>query len=170
MFYLTPIPQSEMGKIMLWTGQRSYNHVKIVCVTCLNILKMGVWTGPCITNVFATRRKNFSQWHRSFQRKLLSHWLKFLRHVAITLVIQGPGAMKSLGRTLLNGIHHSYSVAAHWFGETHCCCSPELPLLKWSQGMRMRLTGKWQQLILLVISLGNRCKIYVCKQVYNLCM
>ena len=47
--------------------------------------------GPCVTNVFATRRKNFSQWHRSFQRKLLSHWLKFLRHVAITLVIQGPG-------------------------------------------------------------------------------
>ena len=46
--------------------------------------------GPCITNVFATRRKNFSQWHPSFQRKLLSHWLKFLRHVAITLVIQGP--------------------------------------------------------------------------------
>ena len=51
------------------------------------------WTepGPCITNVFATRRKNFSQWHRSFQRKLRSHWLKFLRHVAKTLVIQGPG-------------------------------------------------------------------------------
>ena len=48
-------------------------------------------TGPCITNVFATRRKNSSQWHRSFQRKLRSHWLKFLRHVAITLVIQGPG-------------------------------------------------------------------------------
>ena len=46
--------------------------------------------GPCITNVFATCRKNFSQWHRSFQRKLRSHWLKFLRHVAITLVIQGP--------------------------------------------------------------------------------
>ena len=51
--------------------------------------------GPCITNVFATRRKNFSQWHRSFQRKLLSHWLKFLRHVAITLVIQGPGTWAS---------------------------------------------------------------------------
>ena len=50
-------------------------------------------SGPCITNVFATRRKNFSQWHRSFQRKLLSHWLKFLRHVAITLVIQGPGPL-----------------------------------------------------------------------------
>ena len=51
-------------------------------------------TGPCITNVFATRRKNFSQWYRSFQRKLLSHWLKFLRHVAITLVIQGPGLLQ----------------------------------------------------------------------------
>ena len=51
--------------------------------------------GPCITNVFATRRKNFSQWYRSFQRKLLSHWLKFLRHVAITLVIQGPELLGS---------------------------------------------------------------------------
>ena len=48
--------------------------------------------GPCITNVFGTCRKNFSQWHRRFQRKLRSHWLKFLRHVAITLVIQGPGS------------------------------------------------------------------------------
>ena len=46
--------------------------------------------GPCITIVFVTCRKNFSQWHRSFQRKLHFHWLKFLRHVAITLVIQGP--------------------------------------------------------------------------------
>ena len=54
--------------------------------------------GPCIANVFATRRKNFSQWHRSFQRKLRSHWLKFLRHVAITLVIQGPGLCGRLAK------------------------------------------------------------------------
>ena len=66
---------------------------------CLQIMKTSSngnifrVTGPCITNVFATRRKNFSQWYRSFQRKLLSHWLKFLRHVAITLVIQGPGPL-----------------------------------------------------------------------------
>ena len=62
--------------------------------------------GPCITNVFATRRKNLSQWHRSFQRKLLSHWLKFLRHVAKTLVIQGPG----LGKIFLarNGAAANY--------------------------------------------------------------
>ena len=53
-------------------------------------------TGPCITNVFATCRKNFSQWHRSFQRKLRTHWLKFLRHVAITLVIQDPDLPYSL--------------------------------------------------------------------------
>ena len=52
--------------------------------------------GPCITNVFATCRKNFSQWHHSFQRKLRSHWLKFLRHVAITLVIQDPVTRKML--------------------------------------------------------------------------
>ena len=66
--------------------------------------------GPCITNVFTTRRKSFSQWHRSFQRKLRSHWLKFLRHVAITLVIQGPvmwrlgGAFLISRNTLLRNI------------------------------------------------------------------
>ena len=47
--------------------------------------------GPCITNVIATCRKNFSQWERSFLWKLRCHWLKFLRRVAKTLVIQGPG-------------------------------------------------------------------------------
>ena len=50
------------------------------------------WTkaGPCITNVIATCRKNFSQWESSFLWKLRCHWLKFLRRVAKTLVIQGP--------------------------------------------------------------------------------
>ena len=47
--------------------------------------------GPCITNVIATCRKNFSQWESSFLWKLRCHWLKFLRRVAKTLVIQGPG-------------------------------------------------------------------------------
>ena len=46
--------------------------------------------GPCITNVIATCRKNFGQWERSFLWKLRCHWLKFLRRVAKTLVIQGP--------------------------------------------------------------------------------
>ena len=46
--------------------------------------------GPCITNVIATCRKNFSQWESSFLWKLRCHWLKFLRPVAKTLVIQGP--------------------------------------------------------------------------------
>ena len=48
-------------------------------------------TGPCITNAIATCRKNFSQWERSFLWKLRYHWLEFLRRVAKTLVIQGPG-------------------------------------------------------------------------------
>ena len=47
--------------------------------------------GPCITNVIATCRKNFSQWESSFLWKLRYHWLKFLRRIAKTLVIQGPG-------------------------------------------------------------------------------
>ena len=68
--------------------------------------------GHCITNVFATRRKNFSQWHRSFQRKLLSHWLKFLRHVAITLVIQGPVTWK---------ISPCHDVTIHWVYAVRNC-------------------------------------------------
>ena len=59
-------------------------------VTAVLIHKSYHSPGPCITNVFATRRKNSSQWYRSFLWKLHSHWLKFLRHVAIALVIQGP--------------------------------------------------------------------------------
>ena len=51
-------------------------------------------SGPCITNVIATCRKNFSQWERSFLWKLRCHLLKFLRHVAKTLVIQGPGPLE----------------------------------------------------------------------------
>ena len=35
-------------------------------------------------------RKPFSQWQRSFQRKLRSHWLKFLRQRHVALVRQGP--------------------------------------------------------------------------------
>ena len=67
--------------------------------------------GTCITNVFATCRKNFSQWHRSFQRKLRSHWLKFLRHVAITLVIQDPGiceVTKACEKMLYSDFIHGY--------------------------------------------------------------
>ena len=47
--------------------------------------------GPCLTTAIWRCRKNSSQWQRSFQWKLHSHWLKFLwqRHVAV--VRQGPG-------------------------------------------------------------------------------
>ena len=61
----------------------------------LLLVSTGYWTvmlpGPCITNVIAICCKNFSQWERSFLWKLRCHWLKFLRRVAKTLVIQGPG-------------------------------------------------------------------------------
>ena len=53
--------------------------------------------GPCITNVIATCRKNFSQWESSFLWKLRCHWLKFLRRVAKTLVIQGPDVEAKVG-------------------------------------------------------------------------
>ena len=63
-------------------------------ITCL-MIRFHWWLfqgpGPCITNVIATCRKSFSQWESSFLWKLRCHWLKFLRRVAKTLVILGPG-------------------------------------------------------------------------------
>ena len=59
------------------------------------------YPGPCITNVIATCRKNFSQWESSFLWKLRCHWLKFLRRVAKTLVIQGPGNCSTKHRQTL---------------------------------------------------------------------
>ena len=47
--------------------------------------------GPCLTTAIWRCRKPFSQWHRSFQRKLRSHWLKFLRQRHVAVVRQGPG-------------------------------------------------------------------------------
>ena len=72
------------------------------CVKRLNKLRLILQLalclpGPCITNVIATCRENLSQWESSFLWKLRCHWLKFLRRVAKTLVIQGPGPSISAG-------------------------------------------------------------------------
>ena len=86
---LTEVNESACQNSLLALPYSRWSHG----ATCsLLTISSAIWlsngAGPCITNVFATCRKNISQWHRSFQRKLGSHWLKFLRHVAITLVIQ----------------------------------------------------------------------------------
>ena len=45
---------------------------------------------PCLTTAIWRCRKNSSQWLRSFQWKLHSHWLKFLRQRHVAVVRQGP--------------------------------------------------------------------------------
>ena len=57
--------------------------------TSYRILKQG--PGPCLTTAILRYRKNSSQWQRSFQWKLHSHWLKFLRQRHVAVVRQGPG-------------------------------------------------------------------------------
>ena len=71
-----------------------------------NYLQLYCFSGPCITNVIATCRKNFSQWESSFLWKLRCHWLKFLRRVAKPLVIQGPEACSSLHKKPTKALHH----------------------------------------------------------------
>ena len=56
--------------------------------------------GPCLTTAIWRCRKNSSQWQLSFQWKLDSHWLKFLRQRHVTIVRQGPGPAIKLGRFL----------------------------------------------------------------------
>ena len=53
--------------------------------------RLGSNPGPCITTAIWHCRKHFSQWQHSFQWKLRSHWLKFLRQRHVALVIQDPG-------------------------------------------------------------------------------
>ena len=55
-----------------------------------------VSTGSCITAAIWRCRKNFSQSQRSFQWKLRSHWLKFLRQRYVALVKKGPGPVNGL--------------------------------------------------------------------------
>ena len=47
--------------------------------------------GPCLTTAIWRCHKNSSQWQHSFQWKLHSHWLKFLRQRHVAVVWQGPG-------------------------------------------------------------------------------
>ena len=55
--------------------------------------------GPCLTTAIWRCHKNASQWQHSFQWKLCSHWLKFLRQRHVAVVRQGPGhfSMASYG-------------------------------------------------------------------------
>ena len=46
--------------------------------------------GPCVTAAIWRCRKNSSQWQHSFQWKLHSRWLKFLRQRRVAVVRQGP--------------------------------------------------------------------------------
>ena len=97
------------GKISQCITTTKHSKAKTVCIF-LGIyctLMRGVAThicfsGPCLTtaiwrcrNPFSQSiclcRNPFSQWHRRFQRKLRSHWLKFLRQRHIAVVRQGPG-------------------------------------------------------------------------------
>ena len=47
--------------------------------------------GPCPITAIWRCHNNSSQWQRSFQWKLRSHWLKFLWRHHVAVVRQGPG-------------------------------------------------------------------------------
>ena len=85
----------------LWYGMKrgSFPHYR-------PFVQSNYQSGPCITNVIATFCNNFSQWGRSFLWKLRCHWLKFLRRVAKTLVIQGPSGLAA---------HRASNTCLGWF-------------------------------------------------------
>ena len=65
-----------------------------ICVSelghCLFSTKPLSEPGPCLTTAIWRCHKNSSQWQRSFQWKLHSHWLKFLWQHHVAVVRQGP--------------------------------------------------------------------------------
>ena len=95
------ISQTTFSNAFSWMKMYEYTSITISLKFAPNgpinsipaLVHIMAWhrPGPCITNVIATCRKNFSQWESSFLWKPQCHWLKFLRRVAKTLVIQGPG-------------------------------------------------------------------------------
>ena len=103
--------------------------------------------GPCITNVIATCRKNFSQWESSFLWKLRCHWLKLLRRVAKTLVIQGPATI--LSRTQLTEEIPMFSLYLNMYSIIHCWPQVKARCFNhnkcwWPNGRHVRTsTSKW---------------------------
>ena len=61
-----------------------------------NNIAINVRPGPCLTTAIWRCRKPFSQWQPSFQRKLRSHWLKFLRQRHVAVVRQVPVPFRNM--------------------------------------------------------------------------
>ena len=51
------------------------------------------------------RRNPFSQWQRSFQWKLRSHWLKVLRQRHVTVIIQSTGGCPDITTAMSPHLH-----------------------------------------------------------------
>ena len=73
--------------ISVWNWSNSVNIESSLWILMAHALA----TGPCLTTAIWRCRNPFSQWQRSFQRKLRSHWLKFLQQRHVAAVRQGPG-------------------------------------------------------------------------------
>ena len=70
---MPPILPSRTGKIMLWMDKIFHKYIEIVCATCPNILKMGIWMGAM---------------------KSLSRTLTTILEMTLRLQLNLPGAYK----------------------------------------------------------------------------
>ena len=77
---------------LIVTDHQCYRAIKSLQTTVHSNTIDTYNTGPRITNVIATRRKNFSQRERSFLWKLRCQWPKPPRRAAKTPATQDPGA------------------------------------------------------------------------------
>ena len=77
-------------------GARELHHATVWYYFCYAVIRHVAFSGtdgsgPCLSTAIWRCRKNSSQWQRSFQWKLYSYWLKFLRQRHFEVVRQGPG-------------------------------------------------------------------------------
>ena len=70
--------------------------------------------GPCLTTAICRCQKHFNQWQCSFQRKLRSHWLKFLRRRHVAAVRQGPAVVEVMAYRLFGPKRLSEPTLIDW--------------------------------------------------------
>ena len=133
------------------------------CASCIHT-HMGIrvihTSGPCLTTAILRCRKNSSQWQRSFQWKLHSHWLKFLRQRHVAVVRQGPGsdALLSFSPPMLYR-HLSYDILCNYvINNVICILRKKWIAYYFTFELHRRLMTIWSAYFLSFDTLSRICK------------
>ena len=116
--------------------------------------------GPCLTTAIWCCCKPFSQWHRSFHRKLGSHWLKFLRQCHVAVVRQGPAFPTCTSAWHFQGSAAICSIIAIVEAALESSMSPAMAVLKYRKRQKLKPSKLKLQLISRITYQGLKFDFY----------